>query len=256
FSPNAIATVACGEALLDAWEQFGSRDAFEIAQSVGRFIVTRLNRSVDLPDELCFSYTPANRTRIYNSSALCCAFLVRLGRLKETDEHASLARRGMQYLANRQRDDGSWAYGEGGWQNWIDSFHTGFNLSALLAYQSTTSDHSFEKVLDRGIRFYVRSFFDASGIAKYTPDSIYPIDIHSCSQALLTLSDFSACTNSLDRLLDQVLCWTEKNMQSPEGFFYYQRHRFWTNRMPYLRWGQAWMFRALARLELRSRATA
>jgi hypothetical protein len=44
--------------------------------------------------------------------------------------------------------------------------------------------------------------------------------------------------------------WTLGNMAAPDGSFYYQRHRLWTNRTPYMRWGQAWMLRALARLQL------
>jgi hypothetical protein len=38
-------------------------------------------------------------------------------------------------------------------------------------------------------------------------------------------------------------------MSSPEGYFYYQTHRWWQDRTAYMRWGQAWMFRALTRLE-------
>jgi len=37
-------------------------------------------------------------------------------------------------------------------------------------------------------------------------------------------------------------------MRSSEGYFYYQRHRFHTNRIPYMRWSQAWMMYALARV--------
>jgi hypothetical protein len=46
-----------------------------------------------------------------------------------------------------------------------------------------------------------------------------------------------------------------KNMAAADGSFYYQRHRLWTNRVPYMRWGQAWMLRALAKLLLASTST-
>ena len=39
-----------------------------------------------------------------------------------------------------------------------------------------------------------------------------------------------------------------RNMAAPDGSFYFQRHRLWTNRTAYMRWGQAWMLQALARL--------
>jgi rhamnogalacturonyl hydrolase YesR len=254
FSPNAIATVACGEALLDLWQVYADADALEMAKSVGRFIVTRLNRPVDLPEHLCFSYTPSNHTRIYNSSALCCAFLARLGAVAGSQEHLAVVRRGMNYLASRQRKDGSWPYGEGRWQNWIDSFHTGFNLGALLAYELATGDSNFSIALHAGYRFYVQSFFRADGAPKYYAGSVYPIDIHSCSQALLVLSDFGGRDPEAEGLAGKVLAWTETNMRSPDGFFYYQRHRAWVNRVPYMRWGQAWMFRALAHLHYRNQS--
>jgi len=256
FSPNAIATIAGGEALLDMWQVFGDGHALDMAKSVGQFIVTRLERSVDLPDQLCFSYTPSSLTRILNSSALCCAYLARLGAITQSEEYVSMAGRGMKYLAVKQRSDGSWPYGEGRLQTWVDSFHSGFNLSALLRYESATANHSYARVRKAGLNFYINSFFTADGAPKYYPKSLYPIDIHSCSQALILLSDLAVSDPVARELAVKVLLWTEANMQSPDGFFYYQRHRWWVNRVAYMRWGQAWMFRALAHSRLMLDRTA
>jgi hypothetical protein len=250
FSPNAIATVACGEALLDLWEVFGDTQALAMAKSAGRFLLTRLNRPVDLPDQLCFSYTPSSFTRILNSSALCCAYLARLGAILQSEEYLTISKRGMNYLTAKQARDGSWPYGEGRLQKWVDSFHTGFNLSALQAYETAGGDHSFRDAWEAGLSFYAKSFFTVDGAAKYYPGSVYPIDIHSCSQALLVLTDVADRAPDAHDLALKVLQWTEANMQSSDGYFYYQRHRWWVNRVPYMRWGQAWMFRALAHLQL------
>ena len=38
------------------------------------------------------------------------------------------------------------------------------------------------------------------------------------------------------------------NMQDQNGFFYHQKWPFLTNKIPYLRWGQAWMMFALSSL--------
>jgi hypothetical protein len=35
---------------------------------------------------------------------------------------------------------------------------------------------------------------------------------------------------------------------SPDGYFYYQAHPHYTNKIAYMRWSNAWMFRALAEL--------
>lgn len=249
FSPNSIAICFCAEALMDAASLFHDAEALEMARSAGKFLATRLNRSVDTPDQICFSYTPENHTRIFNNSVLIGALLARLAEYDSKTEFLNLARRSMQYLADNQSADGSWAYGMGRWQGWIDGFHTGYNLCALLDYRSRTSDTSFDRTLDRGYEFYKRTFFRSDGAPKYFHNRLYPIDIHSCSQAILTFCAFSDRDPEALSLAQRSAQWTIANMQSADGTFFYQRHRLWTNRTPYMRWGQAWMFRALTRLE-------
>ena len=248
FQPNAIATIFCGNALLDMAER-GDSGAGQMAESAGRFIVTRLNRSVDTATDLCFSYTPWDRTRIYNSSALAAAFLARLSVYQQNSGYLEVAKRCMHYICQEQRPDGSWFYGAGRLQRWIDSFHTGYNLEAILAYRHLTGDRSFDDTIERGYKFYVNNFFGRGDAPKYFHDRLYPIDVHCCSQAILTFCSFvGEDAKAVDRAL-RVADWTLGNMRSPDGSFYYQTHRLWPDRTPYMRWGQAWMFRALARLQ-------
>jgi hypothetical protein len=118
----------------------------------------------------------------------------------------------------------------------------------LVAYCRHTGDASFNDVIDRGYAFYKRRCFTKRGVPKYFEDGLYPIDIHACTQAVLTFCDFiERDPEALPRAI-AVAHWMIRHMQSADGFFYYQRHRFWTNRTPYMRWAQAWAFRALARL--------
>ena len=248
FTPNAIATVFCGSALLDMAEA-GDQEAGEMAESAGRFLVTRLNRPVDTELDLCFSYTPWNRSRIFNSSALTAAFLTRLAMERGRDEYLPLARRAMHYLARAQRTDGAWFYGAGRSQRWIDGFHTGYNLEALLTYRQVTGDGSFDDPIRRGYDFYLENFFTIAGAPKYFHNRLYPIDIHSCSQAILTFCAFqSERTEAREKALQAAL-WTLGHMRGSEDCFIYQQHRWWRDGTPYMRWGQAWMFRALARLQ-------
>ena len=247
FSPNSVATVFCGDALLDMALVYGDQEAREMAESVGRFIIGRLNRPVDTDSEVCFSYTPTDQTQIYNSSALSGAFLARLGNLTSKQEYVALARRAMQYLVNEQRNDGSWFYGARKVQRWIDGFHTGYNLDALCGYRENSGDHSFDAAITKGYSYYEKTFFRKDGGPTYFHNRDYPIDIHSCSQAIITFCTFARIEDSLSRAVAAAE-WTLKTMRAPEGYFYYQQHRLWTNHTPYMRWGQAWMFKALARL--------
>ena len=249
FSPNCIATYFCANALLDMAAVFGDLEAVAMAKSAGQFLVQRLNRSVDTKEQICFSYSPNDHTRIYNNSGLAGALLARLTDGGQQTEYLTLARRSMRYLADQQRPDGSWTYGAGRVQNWIDGFHTGYNLCALLEYRRATGDASFDPNINCGYEFYKRSFFREDGAPKYFNDRVYPIDIHSCAQAILTFCAFCDRDPEAFALAQRTAHWTIQNMRSPEGYFFYQHHRLRTDRTPYMRWGQAWMFRALARLQ-------
>jgi hypothetical protein len=254
FSPNCIASYFCGSAMLDMSEVFGDREALEIAESTAGFMASRLNRSFESADEICFSYTPNDQTLIYNSSALAGVFLARTGKLTGNQAYLSLARKAMAFLVKGQLPAGGWYYGRLRRQQWIDSFHTSYNVCALLDYQQTTGDRTFEKAMLGGHGYYQAAFFTNDGAPRYFHNRTFPIDIHACSQAILHFSAFSAMDPAALERASKTFHWTLKNMAAPDGSFYYERHRLWTNRTPYMRWGQAWMFRALARLQLTAAA--
>lgn len=251
FRPNSIASVFCGQALLDMDEVYNDDEALEMAKSVGEWFVRKLNRPVDNDTQLCFSYTPENNTRVYNTSALVGAFLARLDARTGRAEYRELARRVMKYLADEQHADGSWSYGAEPRQQWVDNFHTGYNLFALREYEHLTADRSFHDILQRGYNFYSRTMFTQGGGPKYFSAGIYPFDIHSCAEALIIFSDFSDMFEGARKQAKTVLQWTIKNMLSEHGSFYYQKHRTWTNRQAYMRWGQAWMFHALTHFHVK-----
>jgi len=46
----------------------------------------------------------------------------------------------------------------------------------------------------------------------------------------------------------KIAKWTIENMQSNDGYFYYRRYKYFNNKIPYMRWGQAWMLLALSNL--------
>jgi hypothetical protein len=248
FSPNCIASYFCAIAMLEMGEVFGDPEARGIGESVARFMATRLQRSFESEDEVCFSYTPNGKTRIYNSSALVGVLLARVGKILGDATYVSLARKAMVFLEKGQLATGGWYYGQLWRQRWIDSFHTSYNVCALLDYQRITGDASFEQAMLTGHRYYQSAFFTEEGAPKYFHNRVFPIDIHACSQAILHFAAFSSVDPAALQRAWNAFQWTATNMAAADGSFYYQRHRLWTHRTPYMRWGQAWMFRALARL--------
>jgi hypothetical protein len=252
FAPNCIASYFCGTAMMEMHRVFADSEALEIAESVARFLVTRLHRSFESNDAICFSYTPADNTQIYNSSALAAVVLARIGSLRQDQEYLSLAHKAMVFLQRGQLETGGWYYGRLRRQRWIDGFHTSYNVCALLDYQRITGDRTFQDTMLLGHRYYQTHFFTREGAPKYFHDRTFPIDIHACSQAILHFIAFSSIDPQALELARRTYRWTTRNMAASDGAFYYQRHRCWTNRAPYMRWGQAWMLRALAKLRLAS----
>ncbi len=252
FAPNCIASYFCGTAMMEMHKVFADSEALEIAESVARFLTTRLHRSFESAEEVCFSYTPSDKTLIYNSSALTAVFLARIGSLRENQEYLSLAHKAMVFLQRSQLESGGWYYGRLRRQRWIDGFHTSYNVCALLDYLRITGDRTVKDAMLLGHRYYQTNFFTGEGAPKYFHDRTFPIDIHGCSQAILHFIAFTSIDPQALELAQRTFRWTMKNMAAPDGAFYYQRHRYWTNRTPYMRWGQAWMLCALAKLLLAS----
>ena len=83
---------------------------------------------------------------------------------------------------------------------------------------------------------------------KYTTTSLYPIDIHCASSAIDLFVRLRDVDERCWAMAQGVLAWTIANMWDPRGFLYYQKTRLYTNKIPYIRWSQAHMFRAMARM--------
>ena len=148
-------------------------------------------------------------------------------------------------MCNKQNEDGSWAYGTLPFHQWVDNFHTGYNLECIKIYQDITEDKSFEEYLAKGMDYYLKTFFTEEGISKYYNNQTYPVDVHAPAQLIVTLSKYGNFADNKD-LADRVLTCTVDNMQSKKGYFIYQKRKFMSSRVPYIRWAQAWMFYAFS----------
>jgi len=161
-------------------------------------------------------------------------------------------------VARRQRADGSWAYGGDDYQSWADGFHTAFILASLSRIIDATGSEpgavatgladELDNTLRRGYDFWQERFFLADGWPKYYPDRLYPADAHSAASAIVTLVELRGRIPGTMILAEKIAQWAVDNLRDSRGFFHYQRRRFYTARIPYMRWSQAWMAYALARL--------
>ena len=248
-TPTIVPTAFAARALIDGGRDLRNEKYLEAARGACEFILGDLYRSFESEDEVCFSYTPGDRTRVFNASLLAGEMLAAVGALTGEEELREWSRRAARYVVRRQRADGSWAYGADGYQSWADNFHTAFVLSSLMRIMECAGgDDEFGGALRRGYEFWRENFFLASGWPKYYPDRPYPVDTHAAGAAIITMLDMRHIDETAGARAEQVARWTIRAMQDERGFFYYQRRRLYTVRTPYMRWSQAWMLYALARL--------
>jgi hypothetical protein len=249
-TPNLVCTTFVAGSLLDLYEQRHDSEHLEMAVSAAEYILKELYWS-DGCVAAGFSYPlPALRNEVHNASFLAAALFCRLYKHTGYERFLGPGLMAARYAASKQHPDGSWPYGEGPKQNWIDNFHTGYNLGALRSISRDISTTEFESCIRHGFEFYRAHFFRQDGAARYFHNRTYPLDIHCVAQSIITLLEFTDLDSSNVQLALSVFRWAMNNMWDDRGFFYYRVLRFGTVRTSYMRWSQAWMLLALSELTI------
>jgi hypothetical protein len=273
-APNIVATTFVANALLDLYQlelsqkvtgnrqqetgncepSTGSRelvtnnDLLAMGISAAEYLANELFWETG-PSVAGFSYPlPGLKTPVHNANFLGAALLCRIDRLTGGKRFQGMAVKVARYSASRQGQDGSWEYGEGSTQAWVDNFHTGYNLCALREIGANCGTEEFEPVVRKGFEFYRKNFFREDGAPKYYWNSVYPLDIHSVAQSIITLMKFKNLDPVSADLARLVFNWAVTDMWDKRGYFYYQVSPCYKNRISYMRWSQAWMLLALSTL--------
>lgn len=245
FTPTVVATNFCATALMEAYEITGEKKYLEIALSAANFIINDLHRS-NYKDGFLFSYSPLQgNDTVFNASLLGSRLLSFCYKYTGNEEYRKLAEQSIKACCAGQKENGAWVYGMLPVQSWVDSFHTGYNLDALIAYQEQTGDDKYSKYIEKGFEYYIQNFFDADGTPKYYDNRTYPIDIHCPGQLLVTLARLHK-TEEYKDIAEKVINWTIRNMQDKKGYFYYQLKPGVSSKISYMRWSNAFMFNALS----------
>jgi hypothetical protein len=239
-TPNVVCTVTAAQAFLDWHDLTGCSQGLDLAASSAGFLLDRLNRT-----EHCFSYTPLDRSQVHNVNLLAAELLARLFVKTRQPQFRDAAEKAVEFTISKQRADGSWPYGEGKSQGWIDGFHTGFILVSLKHIIDYLGESRWQEGLFAGFKFYEERFFLADSTPKYYHDRLYPVDVHSAAQAVITFSEMAETMPHAFEMASRAVNWSIDNLQDVSGYFYFQKHRLYTIRTPFIRWAQAWMLYAL-----------
>lgn len=245
-TPNTVCTVFCADALLNLYAATQQRALLNYAQrAVESFLLNMLRED---GGRCYFRYVAHSPAVIHNVNLLAGSLCARIGCWTGNERLVTIGARALRYSCARQTACGAWPYGEARNLAWVDNFHTGFNLVALSLYSRFTGSAEFAPALERGLRYWGEAFFLPGGVPKYFPERVFPVDVHCAAQAVLTWLECRPGAAGVRRAAEAAH-WALAHLRSPQGWFYFQLHRGYVNRIPYMRWGQSWMLLALAALE-------
>jgi len=251
-TPSGVVTSIAAHAFLDAYEVLKEERYLRIAKGCCNFVINDLNIDKVGNDEVCFSYTPIDHFHVHNANLFSASVLLRSYVHFKEDKYKELGVKAMNFTLSHQNDDGSWYY-------WappdkmlyrIDNYHTGFVLECLnVCRRALGGEFKHASELRKGLEFYADNLFLGDGTPKMCHDRVYPVDVHSCAQGIITFCELADFEPKYLNMAEKVARWTISNMQDNEGYFYYRIYKNWkTDKTAYIRWGQAWMLRALSYL--------
>ena len=242
--PNMVTTVFVAQAFLDYFQKTGEEKWLAPARGACAFI---LEHMVLKPD-FCFGYIPGEEARVHNANMLGAALLGKVYAITGEQALYDASAKAMEYSVKAQHADYSWPYGELHHHQFVDNFHTGFNLVALKEWMDAVGSQEWAKELAGGYAYFLDTFWLEDGCPKYYNNSLYPIDIHCSAQGIVTCCKLAELDERSRAMARKMAHWAITNMQGKNGYFHYQKTRWFTNKIPYIRWSQAWMLYALAHL--------
>ena len=243
-SPNIVTTAFAANALVELYGALPSEEVRAAVQQSANYILNSVSRINAAPEQgIAFGYAENDPQIVFNASLLGAECLLNAGTLLGNPEYLILAKQAADFVASHQKPDGSWEYGLEPNQTWIDSFHTGFVIVSMKHLAESLGDAKLLSSATTGFEYYSKTFIEPDFAIKYFSNKRYPIDAHALGQAMVTLATFGDIETA-----KRVALWSIANMRSDKGYFYYQYHQLFTNRIPYLRWSNSWMFRGLSEL--------
>jgi hypothetical protein len=199
-----------------------------------------------------YRITDPDESFTLNASLKAMAFLIKASEILNNDSFHEPINKVLNTVLELQKDDGRWNY-----TYWIDKniekkqidFHQGFILDDILLFmQKYGSKESIMNSYVKGLEFYYQKQFLPTGQGIYRYPRIWPTDIHSQAQGIITFTHAAKAGmgNHYFEFANLIADWTIKNMQDKDGHFYFLKYPWITNRIPYIRWSDANMAYALS----------
>jgi uncharacterized protein YyaL (SSP411 family) len=136
-----VATSFITDAIIEAYEITKNPNYIESAISATKFVLNDLNRTYDDCGNFTFSYSPLDKTQVFNAGLLGAKLLSKVYLYTKNQTLIDTAKLVVNYVCKNQNQDGSWSYGTLSFHKWIDNFHTGYNLECIKFYKDISKDN-------------------------------------------------------------------------------------------------------------------
>jgi hypothetical protein len=258
-TPTVVNSAIIGDAYWLRYKYHADRESLAQCENICQFIMTGLNRSGHKNDgAFCFSYTPVDKFQVHNANLLGAEFLIRIGMETGRDDWVETGLAAANFSLSEIREDGTLNY----WSNeqsqalQQDTYHSGFEIRSLNSIACFTGNKEFRYAADKYFQTWLRDYFSKNGIPCLHRGQTNVIEIHSCAESLLCAVKMFESENYSQELflkhVKGVLSTVEKLwvQEAPDkGYFASKRHKLFCFDIkvdiPYIRWGEAWMFRSL-----------
>jgi len=257
YTPSVVVTSFVVDGLYNYFLVTKNPKAKELIDSAAIYIIK------DIPitkfkEGISFSYTHKSKGSCYNASLLAAEVLAKSDIINGANKYSELIEQAVTYVLSKQKELGEWWYSFNPEthkeRNQID-FHQGFvlvslrNLNRLCCFKNL----NLEDAIQKGLDFYKKKQFLNNGQPMWRLPKRWPVDIHNISQGIITFSLLSNKREVYHSFAKNIAEWAINNMQSSKGYFFYRKYSIGTNKISFMRWGQAWMLLALTELYIASK---
>jgi len=251
FSPNIVVTAFVAKGIFEYYQLTKNPEALAIMESVSQFIIKDLPKT-ETNEGICISYTTLGIDNCYNASLLAVVVLAQLYSINKDETLKTMSMKAVDFVVAKQHADGHWNYSidDNGKERVQIDFHQGYVIDCIADVMNYCSikNEAYTEAIKKGTAYYFKEQFFESGQSKWRLPKIYPVEIHNQTQGIITFAKMNALHSSYLTFSQTIAQWTITNMQDKKGFFYYRKLKTHTNKIPFMRWGQAWMFVALTDL--------
>ena len=235
--------------MLAAYREIGDPRYLAASEGAKNFLLQELPVLEETPDVKCIGYVSRGlKWKVININAVVAGFLAKLAKEKNDNLLMADAKKLIEWVLRSRTPKNTWNYTTPKNQSGIgpDNYHTGGILDGIYDYMSNSGDESAKEIYFLALQAYQENFFGSDGAPFWRIGKRFPQDVHGAAQGILT---FARAGNLDPRYLVQsskIADWAHRELQDRDGYFYYQKRRFFTWKIDLMRWNNSWMFWALA----------